>query len=116
MPATRTSGGTMAAVEQDDEVLRFFNGLSGQLNIELSEQPQPISERLLNQAAPASARLERVSLDLQVVLDKESYDRRELSEEEWKRVIMRVPMLRLRGKNPHVVEHRPPDGVALTVR
>lgn len=46
------------AVEVDDEGIRFFNALSGRLDIHLSEPAQPLAKGLLNLAAPPSARLE----------------------------------------------------------
>jgi hypothetical protein len=52
--------GSMASAEVDEDGLRFFNSLSGRLHVRLSEPTQPISQRLLNQAAPPSARIEEV--------------------------------------------------------
>jgi len=113
----------MAKAELDEESLRFFNKLSGRLNIRLSEPPQPFSERLLNQVAPPSARIVEVSLAMQVLEDSEQgdlcdlADPRDLTEEEWNRVVLRTPVIRMRGENgKEVVEHRAPDGLAFTVR
>jgi hypothetical protein len=106
----------MAADEQDDERLGFFNQLWGRLNLELSEPPQPISERLLNEAAPPSARIGRVSLELRVVVDIEDNAYRDLTEEEWRRMVLPVPVIRLRGLGEIVVRHRAPDGASFTVR
>jgi len=106
----------MAANGQDDEGLGFFNQLWGRLNLELSEPPQPISERLLNEAALPSTRLGRVSLELRVVVEIEDNDYRDLTEEEWRRVVLRAPIIRLRGLDESVVKHRAPDGASFTVR
>jgi len=119
----------MASIEVDEGGLRFFNTLSGRLHIRLSEPTQAISERLLNQMAPPSARIEEVSLTLQVREQGEGREEddafdlddlpapRALTEEEWSRVVLRTPSIRMRGENDEeVVEHRAPDGVAFTVR
>lgn len=106
----------MAAVENDHEGLLFFNQLSGRLHIRLSEPTKPIAEKLLNQAAPPSAQIEEISLSLQVVEDIEEDDIRDLTDEEWTRVVLRAPVIRLRGMDERVVEHRAPDGKAFTVR
>jgi hypothetical protein len=106
----------MPAVEYDDEALRFFNKLSGRLDVRLSEATQPISEGLLNRAAPPAAQIEGVSLSLRVFEDIEADDFRDLTEEEWNRVVLRAPVILLCGLDERVVEHRAPDGVAFTVR
>jgi hypothetical protein len=80
----------MPEVEYDDEALRFFNKLSGHLDVRLSEATQPISEQLLNRAAPPSAQIEGVSLSLRVLEDIEADDFRDLTEAEWNRVVLRA--------------------------
>ena len=94
----------------------FFNQLWGRLNLKLSEPPQPISERLLNEAALPSTRLGRVSLEVRVVVEIEDNDYRDLTEEEWRRVVLRVPIIRLRWLDESAVKHRAPDGASFTVR
>jgi hypothetical protein len=102
------------AVEVDEEALHFFNRLSGRLHIDLSEPAQPVAKGWLNLAAPPTARLERASLTMQVLEDDEL---RELTDDEWKRVVLRAPAVRMVGENQKsVVEHQAPDGVAFTVR
>jgi hypothetical protein len=101
-------------MDHDDEALRFFNGLSGRLKIELSEPPQPVAPQLLNLVAPPTSRLQSVSLVMRVL---EGGDFRELTDSEWKRVVLRSPVIRMRGEDEeHMVEHRAADGVAFTVR
>jgi hypothetical protein len=101
-------------VEVDDEGLRFFNALSGRLDIALSEPAQPISKGLQNLAASPSARVERVSLTMRVLEDKEL---RNLTDEEWARVVLRTPVIRMSGNDgKRVVGHGAPNGATFTVR
>lgn len=114
----------MAAGGDDEAGLAFFNGLVGRLDIRLSEPARQRAPGILNLVAPPSARVEGVSLSLQVMEDDDGEtpldmmdDPRELTEAEWARVVLRVPVIRLRGENGDaVVEHRAPDGAAFTVR
>jgi hypothetical protein len=104
----------MAGVEIDDEALHFFNRLSGELVIGLSEPPQPISDRLANLVAHPTSRLEEVSLVMKVFLGSGF---RDLTDTEWERVVLRSPAIRMRGRNREgVVEHRAPEGMAFTTR
>ena len=101
-------------VEVDDEGLDFFNALSGWLDIALSEPAQPISKGMQNLAASPSARVERVSLTMRVLEDK---GLRNLTDEEWTRVVLRTPVIRMCGNDGKcVVEHGAPNGAAFTVR
>src|SRR5262245_37843038 len=109
--------GIVASVDRDEEALLFFNKLSGRLDIRLTEPTQPFAEGLHNEVAPPSARSEAMSLSLQVVeRHSQGIAFRDLTEEEWNRVVMRVPVVRLRGLDELAVEHRAPNGVAFTVR
>ena len=104
----------MSDVSVDEDALEFFNGLSGQLAVDLTEPAQSISENLPgNLVAPAGARVKRVSLELRIFEDDDFHD---LSEEDWSRVVIWGASLRLRGESGVVVEHRAPDGKAFTVR
>jgi len=104
----------MSDLSVDEEALEFFNGLSGQLAVELTEPAHSISENLPgNLVAPTGARVKQVSLELRVF---EEDDFRDLSEEEWSRVVIRAPSVRMRGESEVVVEHPAPDGNAFTVR
>jgi hypothetical protein len=95
----------------DAGALEFFNRLSGRLEIELTEKPQPITPKLHNVAASPSAKIVRLSLRMQVW---EGKDFRELTDAEWSRVVLRAPSIRLRNaRTQEVVEAR--DGV-FTVR
>jgi hypothetical protein len=114
----------MAAVEIDEDGLRFFNRLSGRLDIRLSEPAVPVAPGWLNLKAPASARVEDVSFTLQFAEDCDEDtpwdllpDPRDLTEAEWSRVVLRASSIHMRGENDEeVVEHRAPDGRAFTVR
>jgi hypothetical protein len=113
----------MAESGDDEGGLRFFNSLSGRLHIGLSEPAVRVSERLLNLKAPPSARIEEVSFSMQVLEetgegdDLDFGDPRDLTKEEWRRVVLRSPAIRMRGENDkQVVEHRASDGAAFTVR
>lgn len=106
----------MAGNGHDDEGLRFFNSLSGRLHIELSEPPQPYSARMLNLTAPPTARIQSVSLDMKGRVDPETGKFTDLTDSEWNRVVLRSPLIRMRGETERAVEHRAADGVAFTVR
>jgi hypothetical protein len=114
----------MAADGDDEAGLAFFNSLSGRLDIRLSEPAQPRARGSLNLVAPPSARVEAVSLSLQVIEDLDDDapldlmdEPRELTEAEWSRVVLRLPAIRMRGENGDaVIEHPAPDGAVFTVR
>jgi hypothetical protein len=106
----------MPEADHDDDALRFFNSLSGRLVIELSEPPQPVSPGMLNLASPPTARLRSLSLVMQVLVDVESAELRDLTDSEWNRVVLRSPVIRMRGEEESVVEHRAVEGTAFTVR
>jgi hypothetical protein len=103
----------MASADYDNEVLGFFNKLSGRLDVRLSEATQQIAEGMLNRAAPPSARIEEVLLSMRVF---ENPGFRDLTDEEWSRAVFRTPVIRLCGLAERVVEHRAPDGAAFTIR
>jgi hypothetical protein len=102
-------------VADDTSGLEFFNGLSGRLKIELTQEPQPISPHLSNVAAGPEAKI--VSLTFRMdVWDGRGF--RELGEDDWSRVALCAPAIRMRNcRVPDVVvEHSSPDGNAFTVR
>jgi hypothetical protein len=95
----------------DDDALEFFNGLSGVLDIKLTEPAQKAAPHVLNLVAPKAARIQSVAMRL--------YDgERELTEDEWSRVIMRAPRIRMRSVDTGdiVIEHDAPNGATFTVR
>src|SRR5262249_9943697 len=108
--------GDMGSSDFDADALRFFNDLSGTLDIRLSEPAQPISPGMLNLAASPTARIESVSFAMRVFVDLETDEFRELTESEWSRVVLRSPVIRMCGEDGEAVEHRAPDGTAFTVR
>jgi|HubBroStandDraft_6_1064221.scaffolds.fasta_scaffold107815_2 hypothetical protein len=97
----------------DDDGLELFNGLSGRLKIKLTEAAQAMSEHVVNQVAPASARLASVAFDMKVFEDGKF---RPLTDDEWRTVVIREPTIRMRGEGETISEHRAPDGAAFTVR
>jgi hypothetical protein len=99
----------------DDDGLEFFNGLSGTLKIELTEPATPVAPHLLNLAASKTSRIVRLELELQVYENDAS---RALTEDEWRRVVLRAPKIRMAYiDTPEVVvEHDAPNGKTFTVR
>lgn len=99
----------------DDDALEFFNGLSGTLRIELTEPAQQAAPHLMNLVAPATARIKSVAMELHVY---EEEDDRELTDEEWNRVVIRAPRIGMRSVDTDeiVIDHDAPDGATFTVR
>jgi hypothetical protein len=98
-----------------EDALEFFNGLSGDLHIELSEPATEFSPNLANQVAPASAHVTRVELGFRVYVGRGF---RELTDEEWDRVVIHARTIRMANRRVPdvVVEHAAPDGRVFTVR
>ncbi|MFQ6326940.1 hypothetical protein ACLMAL_12460 [Nocardia sp. CWNU-33] len=92
--------------------LKFFNGLSGTLAIELTEPTENVAANLSNQRATATAAIRGVSFTLNVF---ENGDFRDVTVDEFDRVVLELPMLNLRGFGDPV-EHRAPNGEWFTVR
>ncbi|WP_433664066.1 hypothetical protein ACQPW1_19260 [Nocardia sp. CA-128927] len=92
--------------------LEFFNGLSGTLAIELTEPTKDVAANLSNQSATATAAIRGVSFALNVFGEG---DFRDLTVDEFDRVVLELPMLNLRGFGDPV-EHRAPNGKRFTVR
>jgi hypothetical protein len=97
----------------DEGALAFFNRLSGKLDVRLTKPTKAVSDRLLNRVAPATARVVEISMRWSVY-ENESF--RDLRPEEWSRLVLREPRLRMRGESESAVEHAAPDGRAFTVR
>lgn len=101
----------------NDDGLAFFNELVGELEIQLTEQASPLGDGLRMIAAPPTAKIARVELRLQVFeQDGDEGEGRPLTEEEWNRVVLRAPTIRLRGEGAGVVEHAAPNGRWFTTR
>ena len=98
-----------------DDGLAFFKSLSGHLDIELTEKPAPIIEGLYNLAAPPAAKVTSIALRLEV-FERDKGEARPLTDEEWNRVVLRAPSIRIRGASEDVVEHQAPNGEWFTVR
>jgi hypothetical protein len=99
----------------DDDALEFFNGLSGRLEIELTEPAQKAAPHLLNLVAPKSARIKSVAMELHVY---EGEDHRELTDDEWARVVIHAPRIHMRSVDTEeiVIDHDASDGATFTVR
>jgi hypothetical protein len=95
--------------------LDFFNRLSGRLEVTLTENPERITERLHNLAAPATARLARIELRLEV-FEEEAGAFRALTDDESNRIAFRRSTIHLRGLGERVVQHAAPNGRWFTVR
>lgn len=104
---------TLSAV--DEAGLRFFTELGGRLRIELTEPSRAISEQLMNQVAPPNARIAGVSFEMYAFANDEIED---LSEEQWQRVVLRSPRIRMRDiRTPETcIEAAAPNGISFTVR
>jgi hypothetical protein len=99
----------------DDNALEFLNGLSGTLVIELTEPAQQAAPHLMNLVAPKTARIKSVAMDFSVY---EGEDDRKLTDEEWSRVVIHAPRIRMRSVDTEdiVVDHDAPNGSTFTVR
>lgn len=99
----------------DDEALAFFNNLSGRLRIELDPPAAAFVPHMLNLAAAPGARITALRLEMNVL---EDVDVRPLTDDEWARVVIHAPRLRMVSCESENVEtsHQPPDGAAFTVR
>jgi hypothetical protein len=98
----------------DEEGLEFFNSLSGELQVELSEPAQPI-EGLMNLQAPPTARVVSVRLDLLVPND-DGEEPRSLNQDELDWVIFQQPHLQLAGEAGVPVRHDAPNAREFTIR
>jgi hypothetical protein len=106
--------GTLANMANVDDLgLAMFNKLSGTLQIKLSEATHALSERLMNQVASPSARIEQIGLELNVYENREF---RDLTDAEWSTLVIRDAVIRMRGEGPAIVEHHAPSAAGFTVR
>lgn len=103
----------------DPDALAFFNGLSGRLEIELTEAPERISPALQNLRASPSATIARLSLRAEVY-ERESASGpalfRPLTEDELERVVIRDPQVTLIGEGRDAITFDAPNGASFTVR
>ena len=94
--------------------LEFFNSVTGNLEIELTEPPEQIAD-LLNQRATPDARITSLSLKPEFY-DPETDDFRPLTSAELESLAFEGKSIKLRSESGHVVEHQAPDGEFFTVR
>ncbi|MFE3702395.1 hypothetical protein ACFXO7_31505 [Nocardia tengchongensis] len=92
--------------------LEFFNGLSGTLSIELSEPTEDIVPAHSNQRAKSTAEIKELSFTPEVFQDDNF---RDLTAEEFDRVVLETAVLNLQGEGEPVA-HRAPNGKWFTVR
>ncbi len=103
-----------ATCKPHDE-LAFFNSLNAQLEIELTEAAKPMSESLLNEVAPATARIVDVNLIAHAYIGEE-YQLRELSTEELNQVAFDEGSILLMGDSGGVVKHLSSNSKFFTVK
>ncbi len=102
------------AVSVNEPNLAFFNSLSAQLKVELTEPAVPVAN-LLNLAAPPAAEVQAVQFEAEVYLP-ESKDFRELTPSERDSVVLLGPNILLRGESGGVVAHEAPNGESFSVQ
>jgi hypothetical protein len=106
-----------AMTNADAAGLVFFNELCGHLAITLSEPPLPVAGTVRNVKASPTATIRDITLTLEIFEDEEADKPRALTDEEWSRVVLRTPSIRMRGQDAKkVVEHVAPNGGSFTVR
>jgi hypothetical protein len=88
--------------------VQFFNSISGKLEIELTEPPQPMPN-VANLGASPTAKIR--SLRLLARVDDPPRDQyRSLTVEELGRIIFPKPQIRVQGKAGGLVLHKAPNG------
>ena len=114
--ARRALRETLRAMTED--ALETFNHLSGSLAIELTEPAVRVAPHMLNVAAPPTAKIKSVSLELHVYDEDAEDEFRPLTEAEWSLVVLEEPHIRMADVDtPEVViEHDAPNGKSFTVR
>ncbi|QDU58784.1 hypothetical protein [Aeoliella mucimassa] len=98
----------------DQPGLEFFNSLSGQLEIELSEPAERVAENLANEAAPPTATIVSLTFVPEIFVE-ETEEFRPLTEEELSRVAYKGASITLVGEGGVAVEHKAPNGQHFTV-
>ena len=94
--------------------LKFFNSLSGKLEIELSTPAEQVGD-LLNQRATPDAQITRLELRAEV-FNRKTEEFRPLTAEELDSVAFRGKSIQLRSEDGEVVSHDAPNGKHFTVR
>jgi hypothetical protein len=84
--------------------IQFFNSLSGELAVELSEAPQPISDKLLNLRASSAATIKFIRFSAGI-FEKQTNQFRALTPEELGRIVLPEPQIRLRSYGPKTALH-----------
>jgi hypothetical protein len=103
-------------MSDDADALDFFNGLSGHLDVKLTEAAKPVSEHVMNLQASPTARLDSIGLRLSVYEPDNDPKFRPLTDAEWSRVVLHAATIRMRGETEKIVEHAAPNGASFTVR
>jgi hypothetical protein len=94
--------------------LKFFNSLSGKLEIELDTPAEPVAN-LLNLRAAPDARIVRVELRAEVY-NPDTEEFRPLTPAELDSVAFRGRSIKLQSEDGEVVAHDAPSGSHFTVR
>jgi hypothetical protein len=98
---------------RDDQPSQFFNSLSGHLEIELTEPARPVNDKVMNLAAPPTARIKSLRLSVAV---QEGEQERNLTNAELDRVALRSSHVVLRGESGKQVTYDASNGEYFTVR
>jgi hypothetical protein len=99
----------------DQAGLDFFNALSGHLDVTLTEPAKPLSEHVMNLQAAPTAQIASIALRLSVYQPDKDEKFRDLTDDEWQRVVLCAASIRMCGETDKIVEHAAPAG-AFTVR
>ncbi len=99
--------------ENQQANLKFFNALSGQMQIQLSEPAQPIPG-MANLVSSPEAKVTAVKLKLQVFLREESAFR-DLTEAEYHLTVLKQSELQLRSESEDITTHQAPNGQSFSV-
>ncbi|HEX2736451.1 MAG TPA: hypothetical protein VHM70_32835 [Polyangiaceae bacterium] len=98
---------------RDDQPSQFFKSLSGHLEIELTEPAKPVSDKVMNLAAPSTARIKSLRLSVAV---QEGKQERNLTNAELDRVALRSSHVVLRGESGKQLTYDASNGEYFTVR
>jgi len=99
---------------RDHPELAFFNKLGGNLEIQLSEPTEPVSDRLANHKATASATLKSLVMNGQYYDDDAGF--RDLASLELEQIAYNESTITLSGAAMEPVKHKAPNGEFFTVK
>ena len=94
--------------------LEFFNTISGQLDIQLTEAPENVGD-LLNLRASETAELKSIDF-VPEIFEEDKGEFRGLTDEEFDRIAFKGSTIKLAGDAGDPVTHAAPNGEHFTVR